>query len=1692
MAQLPVIKRTLFGVISFAFSSSAFSVIIDNDKSQNEGGYFSVDVQSAGDTQTVRVTDPGATRRGEDIAFAYEAHIVVNGSSSRLNANASSPVQVGGDPDKVESTGSFTGSNGNTISWRVESSIMNDALQMRSVISFSADSGELGDLRFIQYLDEDVLGYQDDYFFTRGDLGSANIELFTIDDDNAVALGISHSGAQKSDQGLVNATFAGWAACSYNNRQQLSNGSFPFVLEGTICAQLTERNTHPDAGDVIGAADIVSAMAWDVSSNQRQAVIVTTLGGVPDVDVAVAVDDYISVTENNSENNSVAVEVLENDVALDVPVTANNFSSPSNGSIAINGSIVRYTPNVAFFGNDSFSYQITDNSGDTDTAVVYIAVLEDSDGDNVNNAEEAENGTDPNNPDTDGDGKTDGEEGTIDSDGDGTIDALEPADEDADGDGVPDEQDSSNNDATNDTDGDGINNDVEVVRGTNPLKADSDDDGKNDLLEGVVDSDGDGKIDAIESSTNDTDNDGISDELDSEDTNPNNDTDGDGIGNAHEVAAGTDPSDPDSTPLDTDGDNVPDVIDLDDDNDGLTDLEELNSVPPTNPEDACDPDSRNDECDFDKDGTKNGEDTDDDGDGFPDITDPDSSEFCIPNSVPAECDGFNENAALAELVEDLNGNDNSTLLTLSQLKDIRGVVGIIDANMDEYNAAFIPAAFNDINNPTVAEINAVIAAVNTMVANEDAALAELIEDIAGNANDTVTTAEQLNNIRGVEGVIAENINQYNQHFVPGAFTDPANPTVAEINAVIAAVNAGDGDNDNDGVLDSIDRDDDNDGISDEDELNGTPATLPLNPDTDSDGICDGNQAVANTCSAGPDATPTLVDGDADGICDGPIAFPTTDDFAGCMPAADPGTDTDEDGTNDDQEGDLTTDTDGDKIPDYLDADGSGTAPNYGDSDGDGIDDNTECGGSLPCRDTDKDGIYDYLDTDSDNDGISDDEEADGIVGNGGDGVQTPKDTDGDGTPDYRDEDSDNDGIDDKDEVNQPHDATNPKDSDNDGIPDVVDHDDAGTTSGGGDSDNDGLSDEEECPAYPACKDTDGDGKPDYLDNDGDADYDGIPDGDEDPNLDGDNDPSTNPRDTDGDGIPDYKDEDSDGDGVNDSDEINTPYDPNNPKDTDGDGIPDVVDAGNGDASDSDGDGIPDNVECGQPPCRDTDGDGIPDYADDDSDNDGTSDADEAGDDAANPQDTDGDGIPDVVDPVTGEDSKGGDSDNDGVSDADECPAWPDCADTDRDGTPDYLDSDSAPVITDTDASAVEDLGTVKTGVHGAGNMGLLIILALFALALASRKQQIALLLLIPGLANAAWWDEMDLYGAAGWGQSYLDPAVGGTQYSIDEHTDNAWKLSGGWDWNDHISVEGYYADLGQVELNPGGELGYRMLGGNALVNYWLRGGERVEGSIALFAKAGLNHMTNEGIGVSYESKNQGQLYGGLGAELYLPEKFSVRLDIDSYDTDAALFSLNIVKRFGFKSKQPSLPPLPIVEEAPAQEEFVAMVEDLPATAAGPQVVQMVPVVLDSDNDGILDDEDQCPYTSEGLTVNELGCATFSGKVGDMITDVKFEVNSAVLTEVDKVALQEIAAAFKAYPNLKIEVQAHTDSSGSAPYNLKLSQQRAESVVRFFKQQQIDAQRLSAKGLGETKPIVDNDSAENRAKNRRVEFIVKER
>ncbi|MBD0191258.1 OmpA family protein, partial [Acinetobacter baumannii] len=103
--------------------------------------------------------------------------------------------------------------------------------------------------------------------------------------------------------------------------------------------------------------------------------------------------------------------------------------------------------------------------------------------------------------------------------------------------------------------------------------------------------------------------------------------------------------------------------------------------------------------------------------------------------------------------------------------------------------------------------------------------------------------------------------------------------------------------------------------------------------------------------------------------------------------------------------------------------------------------------------------------------------------------------------------------------------------------------------------------------------------------------------------------------------------------------------------------------------------------------------------------------------------------------------------------------------------------------------------------------------------------------------------------------------------------------------------------------------------------------------------------------------------------------------------------------------------------------------------------------------------------------------------------IEFESGSAVLTEAGQKILDEMAVALNKVGGKKVKIVGHTDSSGDATKNLKLSQDRALAVKNYLISKNIPADHLSTEGLGSSKPVADNTSAEGRKKNRRIEFTV---
>ena len=139
--------------------------------------------------------------------------------------------------------------------------------------------------------------------------------------------------------------------------------------------------------------------------------------------------------------------------------------------------------------------------------------------------------------------------------------------------------------------------------------------------------------------------------------------------------------------------------------------------------------------------------------------------------------------------------------------------------------------------------------------------------------------------------------------------------------------------------------------------------------------------------------------------------------------------------------------------------------------------------------------------------------------------------------------------------------------------------------------------------------------------------------------------------------------------------------------------------------------------------------------------------------------------------------------------------------------------------------------------------------------------------------------------------------------------------------------------------------------------------------------------------------------------------------------------------------------------------------------------------LDSDGDGVYDYLDKCPGTPRGVVVDEKGCPV------SFTMQIEFDFDKADVRPMYHNQLKEAADFINKYPANQILVAGHTDSKGTDAYNKKLSQRRADNVRKYLVNKfGISANKLVARGYGESQPIASNDTDAGRQQNRRVEVI----
>ncbi|MDR2342381.1 MAG: OmpA family protein [Campylobacteraceae bacterium] len=254
------------------------------------------------------------------------------------------------------------------------------------------------------------------------------------------------------------------------------------------------------------------------------------------------------------------------------------------------------------------------------------------------------------------------------------------------------------------------------------------------------------------------------------------------------------------------------------------------------------------------------------------------------------------------------------------------------------------------------------------------------------------------------------------------------------------------------------------------------------------------------------------------------------------------------------------------------------------------------------------------------------------------------------------------------------------------------------------------------------------------------------------------------------------------------------------------------------------------------------------------------------------------------------------------------------------------------------------------------------------------------------------------------------------------------------------------------------------------------------------------------VGAGYENIRKKSRYGnddspyanyGIGLRyavtdnLYLRTELRHAIKFTNHGGDNNIFAtLGISYVFGEELK-PSVVVEPVEEEVATEEGSVAEIQQTVATETKEETetkAEAETEVVDSDNDGIPDDNDLCPNTPAEFSADDVGC------VKTIALKVNFATNEANVPGQFNSDIESVAKILNSETDYEVIIEGHTDSTGTKEWNLKLSEERAKNVAQELVRLGVDESRITTEWFGEEKPVASNETPEGRAENRRIEAI----
>jgi len=343
--------------------------------------------------------------------------------------------------------------------------------------------------------------------------------------------------------------------------------------------------------------------------------------------------------------------------------------------------------------------------------------------------------------------------------------------------------------------------------------------------------------------------------------------------------------------------------------------------------------------------------------------------------------------------------------------------------------------------------------------------------------------------------------------------------------------------------------------------------------------------------------------------------------------------------------------------------------------------------------------------------------------------------------------------------------------------------------------------------------------------------------------------------------------------------------------------------------------------------------------------------------------------------------------------------------------------------------------------------------------------------MLPFAANAAQ-ELTPWYVGGGLGVNNYEPNCDmKTMKVCGEDDPYAWDVFGGYLFNDYFGIELGYRDLGRAEwidyahkMNDVGAKGMSL----GVVGFW-----PIANRWSLSAEAGaMNYLlsNNKEFGSEYYSDSGVAPYIGMGIGFNITENLKLQakyrryenLDEDKWNTlemESNYWGLELSYRFG--------------KPAPA---VIA-----PAAVA----------VIDSDNDGVIDSLDKCPDTPSTHKVDANGCSIYKAITEQRdLGSILFDNDSSVVKSESIARIEKLANYMNKNPQSKVLISGHASDVGQADYNMQLSDKRANAVAKILINKfGISEDRVSAKGFGITKPVIQGHSSEANKANRRIEAHV---